>query len=76
MSVSISWKPIKRNYTYVEGTSSFSSALEKAFGALPAILNTDDIKKLEGIQACGYEGARELITAILDNNEIEVEAHY
>jgi len=74
MSVSIGWKPKDPNgLTYIDGGSTLHGILEKAFGCFPMTLSSKNIKVLEGVAACGYEGVYELITAICDNEVIAVD---
>jgi len=77
MSVSIGWRPLVPNrLKYVNGGNSFMTAFENAFGSLPVTLNVNDIRTLEGIKACGYDGASDLISALSEHESIIVEADY
>lgn len=75
MGVSIIWKPTDPKHgTDVKGGSSFHKALENAFGGFPMTLTSKDVEKLQGIAACGHEGAQELINAIWEADSIDVDA--
>lgn len=77
MSVSIGWIPNNpKKLNYIDGGSSFLTVLENAFGGVPITLSHDDIGKLEGIYSCGHDGASQLITAILEQESIIVEAQW
>ena len=74
MSVSMTWIPyeVKEGKHFASG-SSLHTALVKAFGDFPIILMNEDIKILEGIEACGYGDVREIITALYDYEKIKLE---
>jgi len=77
MSVSFTWRPINPNKGISFGTgSSLNSALTTAFGDFPIRLTDKDIPILKGIIACGHEDLYELIEAISENDEIEINSHW
>ena len=76
MSATISWVPLLKNKKSVSGGNSFAEVLEKGFGGFPFELTEKDIPKLQGIEACGYKGARELADAIYDMGTILVDISY
>lgn len=77
MSVSMYWKPTDPNSgTHFQGASDLKSILEEMFGEFPAILNLNDIGRLEGVRACGYRSVQSLIDAISQHDSITITAIY
>jgi len=77
MSVSISWKPKTNDWHTVAGGSDLKEIIEKVFGANGCKqLTSDCIQTLEGIAACGHEGASQLISAIREHSVIVLEFKY
>ena len=77
MSVSIGWrKKDPKKLSYISGTSSFHKVLETAFGGFPMELGDNELQKLSGIEACGNEGAGELIAAIREVGTVVVDAEW
>ena len=77
MSVSMYWRPYKpKTGKYFDGTSTLHGILEKTFGSFPIILTNSDIPKLQGIEACGYEGIGDLIQALYDYEQIKITAEW
>lgn len=78
MGVSIGWRPVNpKKLKYVDGGSNFQEAMKNAFGPFPISLGVEDIKTLEGIAACGFHGAQELVDALAVNDDgIEVNAEW
>jgi len=54
----------------------FRTALENAFGTLPAILDRKNIPVLNGMVACGFDDFQELIDAICEYGKVEVTVEY
>ncbi len=77
MGVSLTWEPVEpvRQNSFASG-SNLHKYMENAFGGFPLKLSEDDIPTLRGISACGYADMESLITAILDNGIVKVEAHW
>jgi len=77
MGVSFTWKPTDPTVGTSWGSgSTLHSIMEKAFGSFPITLTRDHLKTLEGIEACGYEDVKELVSAILEHDSIDVDAHW
>ena len=77
MGVSIGWRPNDpKKLNYISGGSNFHGVLEELYGAFPITLKSSDIPKLEGIAACGHNGADELIEALMSQESIIVEAEW
>lgn len=49
MSVSVFWKPVPKDQTYLNGQSSLVEALEMTFGELPIQLCADHVDVLRGM---------------------------
>ena len=73
--VSIKYRPVTNQWDYVDGSTQFHAALHHLFG-VPCTLSEKHIPNLEGIYACGFKGAKELIDAINECGEIELKAEY
>lgn len=77
MSVSMTWQPHEpKRGKYFDGGSTLHGILERTFSAFPIILNQGDIPKLEGIEACGHDGVRDLIEALYDYEKIKIDAEW
>lgn len=81
MSISISWYPVVMPKPIrIEGTSKFWDILNSTFddGKFPGTLtlNRSDIRVLNAIAACGFNGASELRCALDTYEEIEVRASW
>ena len=73
--VSIKFRPVTNQWDYITGGTQFHDALKNLFG-VPCVLSENNIPQLEGISACGFVGANELIHAINECGEIEIKAEY
>jgi len=73
--VSIKFRPVTNQWDYVDGSTQFHDALQHLFG-MPCTLTETHIPHLEGVYACGYKGAKELINAINEVGAIELKAEY
>ncbi len=79
MGVSIGWKPNDpKKVTYIHATSGLHTALQNAFGVFPITITIKDVGKLNGIHACGHDGAYDLVLAVGDNQPegITIEAEW
>lgn len=77
MSVSFTWKPVDPNDGISWGAGSkLHSILEEVFGGFPITLSKKDVGVLRGISASGYKEVDELINAINEHRDIEIEAHW
>ena len=77
MSVSIGWRPNNPNkLNYINGGSSFHTVMDRCFGSFPITLTMDDYKTLEGIEACGHDGATDLMCALNEQGSIIVDAEW
>lgn len=80
MSVTVYWRPVDPQKHYLEAaTSSFISALGRAFGPIPVKLSVSQIPKLEGM-ATMYEYKpnpyENLINKIHEFGQVEVWGEY
>lgn len=73
--VSIKFRPVTNQWNYVDGSNKFHDAINHLFG-MPCKLTDKDIARLQGVYACGFKGAQELIDAISECGEIELKAEY
>ncbi len=77
MGVSFTWRLADPNHGISWGSGSkLHSALVELFGDFPLTLSHTAIPKLEGLSAGGFGDVLELINAILNNDKIEVLAHW
>lgn len=76
MGVSIGWRPHDpKALNYIDGGSSFWAIIKGTFGDKP-ILTREHVEFLQGVYACGHDGAQELINAIYEHEKIQVEAQW
>ena len=76
MSISIGFRPVNPNeLTSIDGGSKFWEIITEAHGGDP-VLNDSHINWLNGVECCGYKGARDLINAICEYGPIQVKANW
>ncbi len=77
MSVSFTWEVVGpvQEHSFACG-SSLNSALEGCFGGFPMVLTREDVPKLEGVRACGYDDLDDLISAIYEHDKVRVKSHW
>jgi len=77
MSVSFTYRPTNpsKGVSFAAG-SNLNKAFENAYGSFPIILSKKDTSILRGFVACGYDDVEELITAICEFGEVEVQSHW
>ena len=71
VGMQLGYKKVVNDFEFLTSSGSFYSALDKLFG-IPCTIDYRDIPKLEGMEACGFVEARELIAAINLDGAIEV----
>lgn len=77
MSVSMTWQPHEtKRGKHFNGGSTLHGILENAYSSFPIVLSMDNVEFLKGLQACGYDGAGELINAIYEYEVIKIEAEW
>lgn len=73
--VSIKYRPVRNQWDHIDGSTKLYDALSHLFG-MPCTLSEKHIPNLDGIYACGFKGAKELIDAINECGEIEIKADF